>query len=153
MKFIQSCLKCTSPTMLAVLLLGGLFIFDGWCQVSSRAHASDALRVSGVYTLPAHLNIDVDYAELIYTDLDNDISYYVVTQDLPVHKGDKVHLSDGTEYVVQDVDLRGFYLKDTESSTVAGYSGSPVWHNDEIIGHISSLQGDNIVYCPWDIAG
>lgn len=104
-----------------------------------------------VYKEVAHLPpTSFSNGVLIYTDTANDTAYYVATDRLQnVEPKDVVTLDTGESTTVQQVDLRGFYLDATQATVRAGMSGTPVWHDNEIIGYVSSLRNSNTLYCIW----
>lgn len=87
---------------------------------------------------------------LIYTDSENDVSYYVATDRLQTMKpGDNVTTDNGESLTIKLVDLRGFYVDTTDVNIRAGMSGSPIWYDNEIVGYVSSLRDSNTLYCIW----
>lgn len=105
-----------------------------------------------VYKQVAHIpSTEYSNMTLIYTDSNNDVNYYIAKDSIPILcPGDTVHLTDGTELLLLDTSVSGFYLSVDGVTVRAGMSGDPIWYDNEIIGYISQLQGSQTLYCIWD---
>ena len=98
----------------------------------------------------AHLDLDSEEYELIYSDTENDIAYYrYVGERTHIHEGDVVYNSKGVESTVTATNVYGFYITYNDSFTT-GMSGTVVFNSDnEPVGYVSSNYGNTYVYCIW----
>lgn len=142
MHFNFTCIKYC-----VVFALGILF---GYLEFHNVVYPRPA--TTGIYVLPAHLPVDVNWAEAIYTDTEADTTYYsVVGGDFPVDTGDIVYFSSEVECEVVERSVNGFYIKVPDGEVYAGLSGAPVWSKGQIVGYVSTLYSNNVVWCIWNI--
>ena len=104
-----------------------------------------------VYKEVAHIDSQTySNAQLIYTDYEDDINYYVANDVVrQISSGDIVYMSNGDGFTVMDTSLSGFYINVLYYPVQAGMSGEPIWYNGTIIGYISKLYSNEMLYCIW----
>lgn len=128
-----------------------LGMLAGWICRSASAKPVALEVATEVYKEVAHI-APTQYANatLIYTDTENDVAYYIADERLQnTQKGEKLLLDNGECVTVVEKDLHGFYVDVKDTTVRAGMSGTPIWKNNEIIGYVSSLHNQNILYCIW----
>lgn len=102
-----------------------------------------------IYKTVAHLPIDCDELELLYSDSVHDVAYYrFVGERTQLQVNEKVKLMTGDECTVRNIDMTGFYLDNVEAASV-GLSGTVVMNGaGETVGYVSAIK-DNRIYCIW----
>lgn len=107
---------------------------------------------SDVIKVPAHIDVNSDEFECIYTDAENDIAYYRFLGDRKLASiGDTLTTCYGDTVTISYVDVYGFRVSDPESYIQPGMSGTSVLDEEgEIVGTVSTLLEDNEVYCIWN---
>ena len=102
-----------------------------------------------IYKTVAHLPIDCEELELLYTDSVHDIAYYRYVGDrTQLVVGDEVKLSTGDACTVRNIDMTGFYLDNADRAFV-GLSGTIVTNSKgETVGYVSSIK-NQMIYCIW----
>ena len=97
----------------------------------------------------SHISLSEDY-EVIYTDCDNDITYYryVGERDF-VTVGETVYTCNADAVTVTATDVHGFYVT-CNNVFYSGMSGTVILNsNGNCVGYVSELLTDNTVYCIW----
>ena len=100
----------------------------------------------------AHIDMsDRTDLKLIYSDMENDISYYMYTGERSwISEGYPVYFYDGTCGTVCAKDIYGFYVSDAPEVTF-GYSGTAVLNQDgQEIGYVSERLSNGSIYCIWN---
>ena len=104
-----------------------------------------------IFKTVAHIDMsDYENIELLYSDIENDIAYYVC-YDNPcwVVPGDTVYFYEGTASSVIATDIYGFIVENANEVTF-GFSGSAVLSEDGTqIGYVSERLENGNIYCIW----
>ena len=102
-----------------------------------------------IFKTVEHISVDTDLFEEIYSNADEDISYYRYIGDRDLVKvGDYVTTDEDVETKVVDVTYAGFMVE-ANYGFYSGKSGTPIFDKDKnIVGYISSIYDDK-VYCIW----
>lgn len=98
----------------------------------------------------AHIDVDTERFECIYSDYNDDVAYYIIEpHTLCVSVGDKVFSVENVEYTVTDVDATGFFFE-YDPTIHTGLSGTSVLDSDgNVVGYVCEIINGKKVYCIW----
>ena len=99
----------------------------------------------------AHVTPNSDIFELYATDVNNDVSWYLVKDTANiVAEGEEVFLRDGTSTFVYEADVLGFVINLPENTTASGLSGTHILNSEGTpVGIVSKLLGKDKLFCMW----
>lgn len=102
-----------------------------------------------VYKTAAHVTVNSDEYQLLFSDSENDVAYYRYAGSIPrVVIGDTITLANGSSSTVTNTDIYGFYTDGADDVSV-GLSGTIVQNEDgETVGYVSSVVTGKL-YCIW----